>query len=209
MPYADFDDFLAGLQRDKRKKIAQERRQVADAGVVFEAREGPAIAEADWDFFHRCYSATYRAHHSTPYLTRGLLQRRSRPRWRSTGCCSSPARWPADRRVADRVDPASGVAFGRYWGATEYVHCLHFEACYYQPLAWCIAQGYRALRGRRAGRAQDGARPDAGAHRARRTGWRIRPSRCAVARFLEREGAGIEAYVDELEQRSPFRATPP
>ena len=32
--YADFDDFLASLQRDKRKKIAQERRRVAEAGVA-------------------------------------------------------------------------------------------------------------------------------------------------------------------------------
>ena len=64
-PWADFADFLAGMQRDKRKKIQQERRRVADAGVVFEALEGSAISEADWDFFYRCYTLTYqigRAH---------------------------------------------------------------------------------------------------------------------------------------------------
>ena len=43
-PYADFDDFLASLQRDKRKKIQQERRRVADAGVTFTALQGAAIA---------------------------------------------------------------------------------------------------------------------------------------------------------------------
>ena len=39
-PYADFADFLASLQREKRKKIQQERRRVADAGVSFTRRDG-------------------------------------------------------------------------------------------------------------------------------------------------------------------------
>ena len=44
LPYADFADFLASLQRDKRKKIAQERRRVGEAGVTFETLEGAQIA---------------------------------------------------------------------------------------------------------------------------------------------------------------------
>ncbi|MCV4639434.1 GNAT family N-acetyltransferase, partial [Escherichia coli] len=53
--YADFNDFLGRLQRDKRKKILQERRRVREAGVILEALVGPEIAKEDWDFFHRCY----------------------------------------------------------------------------------------------------------------------------------------------------------
>src|SRR5664280_3577281 len=66
-PYADFADFLASLQREKRKKIQQERRRVTEAGVTFATSVGKEIAAADWDFFYRCYTLTYRAHHSTPY----------------------------------------------------------------------------------------------------------------------------------------------
>src|SRR5690606_37722388 len=52
----------------------------------------------------------------------------------ATGCaCASPA--------------AGSVAYGRYWGALERVDCLHFEACYYQPLEWCIAQGIARFEG--------------------------------------------------------------
>ena len=36
--YRDFDDFLSSLSQEKRKKIRQERRPVADAGVRFEWR---------------------------------------------------------------------------------------------------------------------------------------------------------------------------
>jgi predicted N-acyltransferase len=36
--------------------------------------------------------------------------------------------------------------------------------------------------------------------------WLAHPSFAdAVARFLEREGQGIDSYLDDLEQRSPFR----
>ncbi|MEO5770960.1 MAG: peptidogalycan biosysnthesis protein, partial [Burkholderiaceae bacterium] len=55
-PYADFNDFLRSLQREKRKKIAQERRRVGEAGVTFEVRLGDQITAADWDFFYRCYT---------------------------------------------------------------------------------------------------------------------------------------------------------
>ncbi|UGA38510.1 GNAT family N-acetyltransferase [Chromobacterium haemolyticum] len=41
--YADFDAFLATLSRDKRKKIRQERRKVAEAGVNVRALRGEAI----------------------------------------------------------------------------------------------------------------------------------------------------------------------
>src|SRR6185295_1159836 len=74
-PYADFADFLASLQRDKRKKIQQEQRRVAAAGIAFSAATGAAISADDWDFFYRCYTLTYRAHHSTPYLTRDFFAR--------------------------------------------------------------------------------------------------------------------------------------
>jgi len=204
-PYADFAEFLASLQREKRKKIQQERRRVSDAGVSFSTLQGAQITEADWDFFYRCYTLTYRAHHSSPYLTRDFFARMA----------SSMAEnwllfiaWKDGERVAASliaIDPARRSAFGRYWGATEHVSCLHFEACYYQPLAWCIAQGYQRFEG--------GAQ---GEHKMARgllpvqtwsAHWLAHPQFAqAVADFLEREGAGVESYLDELNERRPFKA---
>ena len=60
--------FLASLAQEKRKKIKQERRKVRDAGVAFRWARGRDIAAADWDFFYRCYSRTYREHGNAPYL---------------------------------------------------------------------------------------------------------------------------------------------
>jgi predicted N-acyltransferase len=204
-PYEDFAAFLAALQREKRKKIQQERRRVADAGVEFVALEGAAISAADWDFFHHCYTLTYRAHHSTPYLTRDFFARMA---------ATMPAHWLmfVARRGGQRIaasliaiDPLRRVAYGRYWGSTEHVNCLHFDACYYQPLAWCIAQGYRRFEGGAQGehKMARGLLP-VQTHSAH---WLAHPQFAqAVADFLAREGAGVENYLDELNERRPFKA---
>ncbi len=206
-PYADFADFLASLQREKRKKIQQERRRVAEAGVSFSTHEGDEIERADWDFFHRCYAQTYREHHSTPYLTRDFFARMAdtmAPHWLLF------VAWRGGRRIAASliaIDRPRGAAYGRYWGAVEHVPLLHFEACYYQPLAWCIEHGLQRFEG--------GAQ---GEHKMARgllpvqtysAHWLAHPQFArAVADFLEREGAGVESYLDELNERRPFKAAP-
>jgi predicted N-acyltransferase len=204
-PYADFADFLARMQRDKRKKIQQERRRVAETGIAFEVLEGAAIGEADWDFFHRCYRQTYREHGSTPYLTRDFFARMARtmaPYWLLFVASRAGQRIAASL-VA--LDPRRRVAFGRYWGAVEHVPLLHFEACYYQPLQWCIANGYARFEGGAQGehKMARGLLPvrTASAH------WLAHPQFArAVADFLEREGAGMADYMDELNERAPFKA---
>jgi predicted N-acyltransferase len=204
-PYADFADFLADLQREKRKKIQQERRRVADAGVTFEALEGDAITSADWDFFYRCYTLTYRAHHSTPYLTRDFFERLAATMARHW--LMFVARRGRERIASSliAIDPERGAAFGRYWGAVDHVPCLHFDACYYQPLAWCIANRYRRFEGGAQGehKMARGLLP-VQTHSAH---WLAHPQFArAVADFLEREGAGVEGYLDELNERRPFKA---
>lgn len=202
-PATDFDTLLAGMARDKRKKIRQERHRVAAAGVGFEVLEGDAIDAAAWDFFHRCYRLTYAAHHSTPYLTReffALAGRSLAPHW-----VMFVARQGGERIAASliAVDRARRTAWGRYWGATRFVPCLHFEACYHQPLAWCLAQGIECFEGGAQGehKMARGLLP-ARTHSAH---W-LRDARFAgaVAEFLAREGEGIAGYLDELRERTPF-----
>ncbi len=199
-----FDDLLRHMQRDKRKKILQDRRKVADAGIEFRVLQGRAIDDEAWDFFYRCYVNTYREHRSTPYLSRSFFQRMAR---------SMPEHWLlfVAQRGANPVatslialDPVRRIAYGRYWGAIEHVDCLHFEACYYQPLQWCLAHDYRRFEG--------GAQ---GEHKMARgllpvsthsSHWLAHPAFAeAVDRYLREEGRGIDAYVGELTERDPFR----
>ena len=217
--FADFDAFLASLAHDKRKKIRQERRKVRDAGVTFRWSLGTDISGADWDFFYRCYARTYREHGNAPYLTRDFFRRTAQ---------TMPEAWLmfiAERDghpiatsliavsaypvgVSGTCDSKSEpVAYGRYWGALERVDCLHFEACYYKPLEWCITHGIARFEG--------GAQ---GEHKMARAlmpvkttsaHWLAHPAFAdAIERFLEREGAGIEQYMEHLDERSPFRVAP-
>jgi predicted N-acyltransferase len=202
--FSNFEHFLASLQQEKRKKIRQERRKVADAGVRFRWSRARDISEADWAFFARCYERTYLEHGNAPYLNRDFFMRVAQ---------TMPENWLMF--IAEReglpmassligLDASRGVAYGRYWGALERVDCLHFEACYYQPLAWCIAHGFKRFEG--------GAQ---GEHKMARAllpvvttsaHWLAHPGFSeAVARFLEREQQGLDGYMDELQQHSPLR----
>jgi predicted N-acyltransferase len=217
--YGDFEAFLGSLAQDKRKKIRQERRKVAEAGVSFRWAQGTDISAADWEFFYRCYERTYLEHGNAPYLNRQFF---------SAMATTMPDNWllfiaerngqpiatsliainPIGTRARAEFHPQSpdAVAYGRYWGALERVDCLHFEACYYQPLQWCIEHGYQRFEG--------GAQ---GEHKLARAllpvmatsaHWLAHPAFAdAVEKFLSREGDGVSDYLDELRQRSPMRKT--
>ncbi|WPB59406.1 GNAT family N-acetyltransferase [Xylophilus sp. GOD-11R] len=206
-PYADFDEFLEGLTQEKRKKIRQERRKVSQAGVSFRSMHGSDITDADWDFFYRCYERTYLEHGNAPYLTRDFFRRMQHdmPENWLLFIAEREGRPIASSLIAlDLEDGNPRVAYGRYWGALERVDCLHFEACYYQPLAWCIAHAVARFEG--------GAQ---GEHKMARAlmpvsttsaHWLARADFSeAVERFLEREGSGIADYMEHLDARSPFR----
>jgi uncharacterized protein len=213
--FSTFDEFLMSLAQEKRKKIRQERKKVFDAGITFRWSLGKDISTEDWDFFYRCYERTYYEHGNAPYLTRAFFKSMQ---------TDMPENWlmfvaehgEGEKRqkvatsliaVSASNSGASGqqlTAYGRYWGALARVDCLHFEACYYQPLQWCIEHGYSTFEG--------GAQ---GEHKMARAllpvkttsaHWLAHPSFAdAIERFLEREGAGIQNYIGELEGRSPFK----
>ena len=201
----DFAAFLARLQRDKRKKIQQEQRRVREAGIVFETRLGQDIRPEDWDYFYRCYRQTYSEHRSTPYLSRDFFARMA---------VDMPEHWLmfTARRAGVHVatslialDPERRAAFGRYWGATEPIPNLHFDACYYQPLAWCIDHGYQRFEGGAQGEHKMARglmpTPTASSH------WLAHPAFAeAVNDFLAREGQAVAGYLDELGEHGPFKA---
>lgn len=207
-PYADFADFLASMQRDKRKKIQQERSKVSAAGLVVESRCGPQITAADWDVFYRCYLRTYQAHQSQPYLSREFF---------ALIAASMPHNWLMFIAKRDGhavaaslvgLDPERQTAYGRYWGALEVVPCLHFELCYYQPLQWCIAQRWACFEGGAQGEHKIARGllpvPTWSAH------WLAHPGLGqAVARFLQAETAEMGRYVNELQEHTPFKNQTP
>ena len=200
--FGSFDDFLASLAQPKRKKIRAERRRVAEAGVRLRRVPGSELAERDWAFFERCYAQTYAEHRSTPYLNLGFFLRLGE---------SLPGNVVMVIAERERRPIAASLLlrdrerlYGRHWGALEHVPCLHFEACYYQAIEEAIESGAQAIEGGAQGehKIARGFLPvqTVSAH------WLAEPAFAgAVERFLRREGAMMDGYLDELAERSPFR----
>lgn len=212
--YRDFTDFLSQLNQVKRKKIKQEQLKVKKAGVSFSHRQGRQIRAEDWEFFYRCYAQTYYVHGRPPYLNLAFFQQMAE---------SMPEHWllfiaekegqaiassliglhQSEKSIAGEKRTIK-TAYGRYWGALERVDCLHFDACYYQPLEWCILNGYDTFEGGAQGEHKLARalmpEPMASAH------W-IADHRfkSAIEDFLNRETAMIENYQEQLTQHSPFK----
>jgi predicted N-acyltransferase len=203
--YASFDDFLATLEQKKRKNIRAERRKVREAGVLLRRVRGRDATDDDWRFFNRCYRHTYAEHHSTPYLNLDFFRRIG---------AAMPDNLLLVLAERDGVPIAASLVvhdattlYGRYWGALEHVACLHFETAYYQPLEFCIEQKIQVFEGGAQGehKMARGFLPT----RTWSAHWLKQPAFAdAVGQFLERETGGIDDYIDELNDRSPFKTTP-
>lgn len=203
--YADFDDFLSRLSHQKRKNLKQERRKVRDAGVTFRWLRGAEIRASHWDFFNRCYRNTYRAHHSTPYLSLEFFRRIGETLPEHTLMIVAERNGAPIASAFNLYTPQT--LYGRHWGAIEYVPLMHFEACYYQAIDFAIAEKLQFFEGGAQGEHKlfRGLLPveTQSAH------WLAHPqfSR-AIEDYLERETEGIAKYVNELREHSPFKAQP-
>lgn len=203
--YQGMDDFLAALQQQKRKKLRQDRRRVADAGIAFRWFSGHEIDSATLRFLYLCYVQTYLEHGNAPYLTPAFFERIH------DRLAGSLVIVQAHRRgvpVAAALNVRHGDRlYGRYWGCMETVPGLHFETCYTQGIEYCIAHGIRVFEG--------GAQ---GEHKLARGMLPVRTHSAhwvkdpvfspAVADFLEREGPYVERYMEQLQEHSPYRDRP-
>lgn len=200
--YGDFDDYLAAFNHDKRKKIRQERRKLAEAGMTFERRCGTDIDDEDWALFYQCYENTYAQHHSTPYLSREFFAR-------IAVTMPQNLMMVIGRRDGVPICAAfdvysSSTLWGRYWGALDYVPGMHFEACYYQAIEFCIEQRIATFEGGAQGihKLARGLTPVI-THSAHAIGDPAFAE--AIAGFCARERIDVAHTEDELERASPFR----
>jgi len=127
------------------KKVKQERRRVAAEGVAFVRKTGSEITSTDWSFFYRCYERTYRMHHSTPYLSHEFFERIGATLAEHLLLVLGFREGQPLCAALDVFTPER--LWGRYWGTRHFVPGLHFEACYYQAIEFCIERGIRFFEG--------------------------------------------------------------
>jgi predicted N-acyltransferase len=139
--YTSFDDFMAQLTARRRRSIRKERAGIAKQEVVVKRVAGKNIDHNDMAFFYKCYKQTYlkRSGHSG-YLTSAFFQTLL------TNMSDNLLLVLAEQHTPDGAKPIAAALFlhdknglyGRYWGALHEVSGLHFEACYYQGIEFCI-----------------------------------------------------------------------
>ncbi len=201
--YRSYDDFLAACASRKRKNLRKERRRVVEQGLRLERLEGGEVSEAQWQFFFHCYQLTYakRSGHGG-YLNEAFFRHLA---------SSMPEQmllvlaYDGDQPVAAALNfRDEDTLYGRYWGCVREYEFLHFEACYYQGIEYCIEKGL--------GRFDPGAQ---GEHKIPRgfepvmtysNHWLTDPAFSdAVAQFLKDEREHILGYLDDAAEMLPYK----
>jgi len=202
--YASFDDLLATLSAAKRKKIKRERRRVREAGIEFRVLRGEEVSENEWGLFHTLYRDTFDKRGGIPTLSLGFFREIARTMGHNLLLVFA---YRSGKLVAAAFNLiGSKTLYGRHWGCFQDFHSLHFEACYYQGLDYCIANGLQ--------RFEPGAQ---GEHKISRGFLPARTwsahwiaddrFRTAIGRFLDLERDGMEDYLAEMRTRSPYKRT--
>ncbi len=200
--YRDFDDYLDRFTSSKRKKIKRERRQVAESGVVISRLHGDELSEKQWQAVHRHYASTFDRHsgYATLSLDFFLELARTMPKQLLIILAESKGE-PVASAICFRDEQ---TLYGRHWGCDQHFQMLHFEACYYQGLEYCIEHSLA--------RFDPGAQ---GEHKISRgflptptwsAHWIADPEfRKAIEGFLQHETVEMELYIKELNKHSPFK----
>lgn len=202
--YQDFGDFLQTLNAGKRKMIKRERRRVGEQGIQMIRIAGPDVSDAQWQSFYRFYAMTYLKRQSQPYLNLDFF------RQLATNMAEQLLLILA-LKDDDYVGAAlsfvgADTLYGRYWGCYEEYNALHFEACYYQGLEYCIERGLRRFDSGAQGehKIARGFEPVTtySAHWLKDAGFAK-----AVAQFVAREQTALKHYKQEAATYLPFKQT--
>ncbi|MDZ7804510.1 GNAT family N-acetyltransferase [Thiohalophilus sp.] len=200
--YRDFDDYLSHFTQQKRKKVKRERRMVQEQGVEIEIRHGDEMEAEHWDIYHRFYRNTFERKSGIPTLSQGFFMEIGETMPRNVVVVL--ARYQGEYVAAAFNICGHDTLYGRHWGCSHDFHSLHFEACYYQGLDYCIEHGLQ--------RFEPGAQgehkisrgflpvPTWSAHWIAHEGFRE-----GLTRYLDHEREAVEDYMLELEAHSPFK----
>ena len=200
--YKDFSDFLKTFSAQKRKKVRQDRRRVADAGITFRRIHGGEMDDAAWRLAYQLISITFMRRGSMPYFDLNFFK-------------TVGAQMPEDILVIfaelDGKAIAAAVFFeshdrlyGRYWGSDGHYDALHFETCYYQGIEYCIESGKSLF--------EPGTQ---GEHKVARgftpvqtwsAHWLRHPEFfAAIGAYVDEEAQHVDRYIQAVDDHSPYR----
>lgn len=200
--YRDFNEFLETVSASKRKMIKRERRRVSEQGVSLLRIAGSDVSDAQWQVFFQFYTMTYLKRGSKPYLNLAFFQQIAATMAEQLLLILAVK---DDRYVGAALSfVGADTLYGRYWGCYEEYNSLHFEACYYQGLDYCIEHGLQRF--------------DSGAQGEHKISRGFEPVTTysahwlkdaefakAVAHFVTREKKNVQLYKQDAASYLPFK----
>jgi predicted N-acyltransferase len=129
------------MNASKRKMIKRERRRINEQGVQLVRIVGSDINEQLWQIFFQLYSLTYLKRNSQPYLNLAFFKQIAATMGEQLLLILALKEGQPIAAALSFI--GNDTLYGRYWGCYEDYHSLHFEACYYQGLDYCIEQGLK------------------------------------------------------------------
>ncbi|MCH2455215.1 MAG: GNAT family N-acetyltransferase [Idiomarina sp.] len=201
--YSSFDDFLGALVSRKRKSIRKERQKVSEQNVEMRTLHGNELTADFWHQFIVFYQRTYlkRSGHGG-YLTPATFRL-----WGEhlAGHIVVFAAYRNDEMLAASLCfKSENTLYGRYWGCQEELEFLHFEACYYQGIDYCIRHNLSYF--------DAGAQGEHKLHRGfepvlREGFYRFMPSPLndAIEQYCQDERAALSGHLKTLQTYLPYK----
>jgi uncharacterized protein len=205
--FQDFDQYLQSFNANQRRNIKRERKAVSEAGLEFRSFTGDAIEPWMLSLMYAFYSDTCDKFGwwGSKYLTKAFFEQlHDNFRQHVVLFAAFEASQP-DQPIGMSFCLHKGdQMYGRYWGATVDVNCLHFDACYYQPIDWAIQHGIQRFD------------PGAGGQHKKRRGFpatvnhslhRFYPPRLSqiFTTYVGQINAMEQQEIDAINQELPFK----
>ena len=188
--FSGFDDYLKMFNANQRRNIKRERKSVEQAGLTIKTLAGEEIPHHLFPLIYRFYSSTCdKFYWGSKYLTRQFFENLY-PNYQHrvvlvAAFSENNPDHPVGLSFCLRKDEN---LYGRYWGSLQEFDCLHFEACYYQPINWAIQQGITLFD------------PGAGGQHKRRRGFPATPNYSLHRFYNQRMSQILLHYIDEINQ---------
>jgi len=182
--------------------LKRERRRVSEQGIHVLRIAGSDVSDLEWQVFFQFYTMTYLKRGSQPYLTLAFFKQIAATMGDQLLLVMAIK---DDNTVAAALSfVGADTLYGRYWGCYEDYNSLHFEACYYQGLDYCIEHGLK--------RFDSGAQ---GEHKISRgfepittysAHWlKNEQFAKAIAQFVAREQKAVRHYKQDASACLPFK----
>ncbi|WP_028082908.1 GNAT family N-acetyltransferase [Dolichospermum circinale] len=148
--FTTFDDYLTGFNANQRRNIKRERKAVEQAGLKLQAMTGDEIPPSMFPLMYDFYADTCDKFGwwGSKYLTKQFFEQLYHNYRHRVVFFAAYHQEDQDQRQPLGMSFClfkENQLYGRYWGSFQDIDCLHFDACYYTPIAWAIAHNIQTF----------------------------------------------------------------